>query len=66
VKASCNGKCEKNIMEKRASEEDDTNVAKTSNYGKVYMDQHIKTLEVMMGHVQHPPLSPFNYKDFCW
>jgi hypothetical protein len=53
-------------MEKRASEEDDTNVAKTSNYGKVYMDQHIKTLEVMMGHVQHPPLSPFNYKDFCW
>ncbi len=52
-------------MEKRASE-GGFNLAKTSDYGKVYMDQRKETLEVMMGRVQQPPLGPFNYKDFCW
>jgi hypothetical protein len=51
VKASCNKKCKKNIMEKRASE-GGFNLAKTSDYGKVYMDQRKETLEVMMGRVQ--------------
>jgi hypothetical protein len=36
-------------MEKRASEKGGINVIKTSIYGKVYMDQRKKTLEVMMG-----------------
>jgi hypothetical protein len=53
-------------MEKRASEEGGINVIKTLDYGKVYMDHHIKTLEVMMRRVQQPPPSPFNYKDICW
>jgi hypothetical protein len=53
-------------MEKRASEEGGTDVTKTLDYGKVYMDHHKKTLEIMMGHVQQPPLSPFNYKGICW
>jgi hypothetical protein len=53
-------------MEKRASEEGGINVIKTLDYGKVYMDHHKKTLEVMMRRVQHPPPSPFNYKDICW
>jgi hypothetical protein len=39
----------KNIMEKRANEEGGINVTKTLDYGKVYMDQRKKTLEVMMG-----------------
>jgi hypothetical protein len=51
VKAFCNKKCKKNIMEKRASE-GGFNLAKTSDYGKVYMDQRKETLEVMMGRVQ--------------
>jgi len=37
------------IMEKRASEKGGIDVTKTSDYGKVYMDQCKKTLEVMMG-----------------
>ncbi len=52
MKASCNKKCKKNIMGKRASEEGDINVIKTLDYGKVYMDHHKETLEVMMGCVQ--------------
>jgi hypothetical protein len=39
VKTSCNKKCKKNIMEKRASEEGGIDVTKTSDYEKVYMDQ---------------------------
>jgi len=39
-------------MEKRASEEGGTDVVKTLDYGKVYMDQRKETLEVMMGRVQ--------------
>ncbi len=39
-------------MEKRASEKGGLDVNKTSNYGKVYMDQRKETLEVMMGRVQ--------------
>jgi len=53
-------------MEKRASEEGCINVIKTSNYGKVYVDQHEETLEVMMGHVRQAPQGPFYYKDICW
>jgi hypothetical protein len=53
-------------MEKRASEEGGTDDVKTSDYGKVYMDQRKETLEVMMGRVQQPPPSPFNYKEICW
>ncbi len=52
-------------MEKRANEEGGTNVTKTLDYGKVYMDQCKETLEVMMGCVQQPPPSPFSYKDIC-
>jgi hypothetical protein len=52
-------------MEKRAIEEGGTNVAKTSNYEKVYMDQRKETLEVMMGRVQQLPQGLFNYKDIC-
>jgi hypothetical protein len=37
-------------MDKRASEEGGIDVIKTSGYGKVYMDQHKETLEIMMGH----------------
>jgi hypothetical protein len=66
MKASCNKKCKKNIMEKRASEEGGIDATKTLDYGRVCMDQHKETLEVMMGHVQQPPPSPFNYKDICW
>jgi hypothetical protein len=62
LKASCNRKCEK-----KASEEGGTNVIKTSNYEKVYMDQRKETLEVMMGRVQQLPQGPLNYKDiFQW
>jgi hypothetical protein len=50
-------------MEKRASEKGGIDVNKTSNYGKVYMDQRKEILGVMMGHVQEPPPGPFNYKD---
>ncbi len=53
-------------MEKRASEEGGIDATKTLDYGRVCMDQHKETLEVMMGHVQQPPPSPFNYKDICW
>jgi hypothetical protein len=39
-------------MEKRASEEGGNDVTRTSDYGKVYMDQRKETLEVMMECVQ--------------
>jgi hypothetical protein len=39
-------------MQKRASEEGCIDVIKTSDYGKVYVDQCKEILEVMMGHVQ--------------
>jgi len=51
VKVSCNRKCNKYIMKKRANEEGGNDVTKTSDYGKVYMDQRKETLEVMMGRV---------------
>jgi hypothetical protein len=53
------------FMEKKANEEGGIDATKTSDYGKVYMDQHIKTLEVMMGCLNQPPQGPFNYKDVC-
>jgi hypothetical protein len=38
-------------MKKRANEKGGNDVTKTSDYGKVYMDQRKETLEVMMGRV---------------
>jgi hypothetical protein len=46
-------------VEKKASEEGGIDVTKTLDYGKMYMDHHKKTLEVMMECVQQPPPSFF-------
>jgi len=53
-------------MEKRASEEGGNDFTITLDYGKVYMDHHKETSEVMVECVQQAPLSSFNYKDICW
>ncbi len=49
-------------MAKRASEKNGYIIG-TLDDGNLYMDQHKETLEAMMGHVQWPPLGPFNYRD---
>ncbi len=52
-------KGKKGNMAKRAREKNGY-IIRTLDLGNLYMDQHKETLEAMMGHVQWPPLAPFN------